>query len=318
MQLPNTWKRRFPLLFAGIFVLSKLYDWFLDPIVKLNIENFAQAHHLDKVLVEDSPVTALGIWILSWGYPAISAIVSFLASNLFLGFVCGALIFTFWDPLSRYVSRLRGPPLKVEFPAEINSDAKYGVNKSSTLYISKDNTVKPDMVVVSKYFFDLTNITTKTIKNVFAQVHLIDNPLPFHLERRLVSRSGKAVFDIMPGYTEYVQLGFVHKYGRDRIAEHVDIVDPSVLKSLEKQWEGHTGFVITIENGHLRLLANDRLRLIVGIYGDDTQPRHHKFTINCKDKIEIFYNGLINMNEPLEPRRAKGTEEETQEKINPG
>ena len=37
MQLFTSWKRRWPWILVAMYFVGKLYDWFLDPIVKLNI-----------------------------------------------------------------------------------------------------------------------------------------------------------------------------------------------------------------------------------------------------------------------------------------
>ena len=128
----------------------------------------------------------------------------------------------------KWLERRRVPPLKIDYPAEINSEGKYGVNKSSTMFITR-NPPKDDptfgRVVVTHYCLDITNKTSRTITNVSVQVHVVDNPLAFPLERRLTTRDGKSIFDIRPGYTEFIRLGFAHRYSREQVGEHVNICD---------------------------------------------------------------------------------------------
>jgi len=71
----------------------------------------------------------------------------------------------FAPTMVRWWRSRKEPPLKIEFPAEINSGAKYGANKRSTQFLATDGP-QPDRVVVSQYFFDVTNTTRRTIRNV--------------------------------------------------------------------------------------------------------------------------------------------------------
>lgn len=262
-------------------------------------------------LPEDIPVALQRLGAVAMWFDRETVLIGlFGISSLGFGWVL------FQPIILKFIERRRNPELKISFPADINSDAKYGINKSSMQYIATDAPKDHESfgrVVVTNYFFDIENTTSKTITNVSVKIHLIDTPLPFHLERNLVSRNGQSLFNIRPGDTEFIQLGFSHRYARDGIAEHVSISDMSNFNKLKGQWKYDPGFMVILEgNSRYPLLKNDSLRIIIGVYGDNVRPTHHRFKLNCKDKVEIFYEGRINLDEPLEPRRPKSTEQKTQ------
>jgi hypothetical protein len=100
----DNWKRRWPLVFVGVVAFSKLYEWFLEPIVTLNIERSAEARKLDTLLVEgDKWAGPLLISLVQTLYALFSRLVEFFASDTFFGITIGALVFAFWDPIARYV-----------------------------------------------------------------------------------------------------------------------------------------------------------------------------------------------------------------------
>ena len=76
--------------------------------------------------------------------------------------------------------------------------------------------------------------------------------------------------------------------------------------------------MLTLENNRaLPLLGNNNLKLVLGVYADDLDSTLHQFTINCRDKVEIFYDGVISQDELHEPRRPQDTEEKKPQKTHP-
>ena len=237
--------------------------------------------------------------------------------TLLIWFSGALVIYVVWIDIRPFIKKSfaswksrNEPVLKIEFPAEINSAAKYGPNKRSTQYVSREATT-PDRLIVSNYFFDLINTSNITIRNVSVQIHQIDNPLPYVLERRLMTQDGETSISMPPGYTAYFHIGYCHKIDNDAVAESHDICDRSRLEQIKSTWKHDPGFVLRLENNKsLSLLKNNDLRLILDVYGDDISPARHKFTINCRDKVEIIYDGVINPDESLAPRQPQGMQPE--------
>ena len=100
-------KRLWPWVFGGLFVFSKLYEWLVEPIVKLNIERWAEQHKIDSLLVQgDQYARSFVLAVVEILHSMVAFATKFLSSDLFLGFVFGSFVFAFWDPLGRYGKRL--------------------------------------------------------------------------------------------------------------------------------------------------------------------------------------------------------------------
>ena len=207
-------------------------------------------------LPEDWPIAVQRMGKIAMWFDRDALVIILLATSS-----AGFAWVTFSPAVMQWWRLRKEPLLNIDFPSEINSDAKYGSNKSSTTYIAKEGAGR---VTVVKYYLDLTNTsTTKTARNVSIQVHQIDNPLPFPLERKLQNRNGETSVNIPPGYTDYFQIGTVHRQDRDAIGEHVQIVSRQSFDKIEKEWPEHTGFMLQLEgNQYLRLLRNNNLKLV--------------------------------------------------------
>lgn len=106
MGIFTSWKRRWPWIFAVLYCAIKIYEWTLAPIVNLNIENWAASKGLDNELVDGGQQTMSLIDVTLLKLAAIADwIVAGLSSQWFFGFVCGAIVFAFWDPVARVVKR---------------------------------------------------------------------------------------------------------------------------------------------------------------------------------------------------------------------
>lgn len=198
-------------------------------------------------------------------------------------------------------------PLETSFPPEINSDGKYGSNKRSITHLPMDEKGS-EPVSVTTYFIDLTNTTPKTIRNVHVQLIQIDNPIPCPIGEKLRTKDDAFVVDITPGYTELFKLGRLIRYGDDFTGETVQLCDSEFADRLKASWPDHIGLQLLYGEGKaFPLVKNDRLRLVLGVFGDDIKSVHHLFTLDLKDGCRITYGGQINPDEPLGPRRPPGT-----------
>jgi hypothetical protein len=85
-----------------LWILGEAYETFIRPIVALNIETWATNQNLQNELLDGGKqimpllMDMLGIFDIAMGY---------VASPWFFGFACGALAFSFWDPVSTVISR---------------------------------------------------------------------------------------------------------------------------------------------------------------------------------------------------------------------
>ena len=96
-----------PWILAAILVVVEIYDRTFAPIVNLNIENWAASKGLDDELVDGGQQT---MSLIDGALLKLAAfadwIVAALLSQWFFGFVCGALVFAFWDPVARVLKRV--------------------------------------------------------------------------------------------------------------------------------------------------------------------------------------------------------------------
>lgn len=106
MGIFNSWKRLLPWILAGLVVVVQIYDRTFAPIVNLNIENWAASKGLDDELVDGGQQT---MSLIDGALLKLAAfadlIIAGLLSQWFLGFVCGAIVFAFWDPIARSLKR---------------------------------------------------------------------------------------------------------------------------------------------------------------------------------------------------------------------
>lgn len=212
------------------------------------------------------------------------------------------------------------PPLTLDFPQEINSDARYGPNKVSTAYYLTGEQ-EPHRVTVSEYFISVTNCSERTIRNVSVVVQLIENPIPDLINKRLRTSDGKTVFDLVPGYTEYVKLGVLFRTDENALGRPT-VIDRAEFERIEPRWNAFAlvdpGFIMEFDGEFgLPFLRNDNLRLRMGLYGDDVPPSHHQFIMHCKGRFELHYEGLVNPDEPLVPRSQLSTATRTPPKSRP-
>lgn len=103
-------KRKIPFWLLAVFCLAKLYEFFLHPIVAINIENWAIKQEIHDEFLDGGAQTipffkeAFGKFL-----SFIDPILNFLGSGAFFGFVLGSMIFGFWDPVLRYLASITVP-----------------------------------------------------------------------------------------------------------------------------------------------------------------------------------------------------------------
>lgn len=192
----------------------------------------------------------------------------------------------------------KDPPLKIEFPDEINHIGEYGTNKRTHYYVNKDGVGKS--FSRSTYYLDLTNTTGKTIKNVTAHVHAVNNGGGWFPERKLRTAQGGIKVDIQPEFTEYFLIGFCDN--EDGAGEHVQIISGSDFRRISDEYthygkKGGIGFMMILEKLKIPFLKNNGAGFELGIYADDLPPSRHLFVMDCKDQFEIFYDGPLGPDE---------------------
>lgn len=110
-----TWfkKRTTAFWLFVLYALNFIWDNFGKPVLGLNVENWAVSRGIDNELVDGGKETLPMIdQFLYAVLKLLNTLSDYFASDWFFGFVCGALIFSFWDPVAKGISKFidRAPP----------------------------------------------------------------------------------------------------------------------------------------------------------------------------------------------------------------
>lgn len=99
-------QRRMAFYLVAMFVANFLWENLGKPIWGINIENWAASRGLDDELLDGGRDTMSLIDSTFYYLIKMANFAShYLASDWFFGFVCGSVLFAFWDPVSAAITR---------------------------------------------------------------------------------------------------------------------------------------------------------------------------------------------------------------------
>ncbi|WP_150127434.1 hypothetical protein [Agrobacterium sp. RAC06] len=222
-------KRELSFWLLLLFVFGKIYDIFISPVVSVNIETWAVSKGIDDELVDGGqnvlPYLASGLEWINW-------VISGLSSQIFLGFVIGALIFGFWDFLARQLAKWgRG---EETLAGDSREDQTQVVDKqkrpADLKLIALIDEIYPLAHDLSEVYVDAMGNRSGAWREYFLSGQAVDYFRMMHEETQNVAQAYEPIRKLMQRYKFYDKI-FLYE---DAIASKINAPGTALAPAREK------------------------------------------------------------------------------------